>query len=290
MTKLISTNPSNNFEVLGEVEITSEAEIIEIVQKSKIAQKLWAKISLDERLNHLHKVYKNFLEKKEELSILVSEEMGMPIKLSRIEIESGLNYFKWSLDNAHKYLDPKTTFETETEIHKIHYMAKGVAGIMIPWNFPFSIFIRQSIQSLLVGNSVVLKHSKETCLFGKEIEKVFLEADFPTDVFSEIYGSSEVADILVAKDIDMIGFTGSTRVGKSLYKIAAEKFIPIVMELGGSAPGIVFGDVKVDDVVETIFAKRFFYSGQVCDGLKRLIVHESIYDEMQQTKILLYDH
>jgi len=280
MAKLISTNPSKNFEVLGEVDVSTESEIIQKVADSKEEQKRWAKLTLDERISYLNNVYDVFTSKIEGLAQLVSKEMWMPIKLSRFEIESGLNYFKWNLDNAKKYLSPKVTFENETEIHKIHFEAKWVIWIMIPWNFPFSIFIRQTIQSLLVWNTIIMKHSKETCLFWKALEKVFIEAWFPENVFIEVYWGSEIADILVEQDLDMICFTWSTRVGKMLYKKAAEKFIPIIMELWWSAPWIVFGDVVVDDVVETIFQKRFWYSWQVCDGLKRLIVHESLYDEM----------
>lgn len=288
MAKIYSTNPSENFKLLGEVEISSESEIIEKVNKSKIAQVKWVNLTLDERINHLRKVMNLFSIRKDEISLLISREMGMPITQSKFELENGLNYFNWYLENAKKYLSPKVTFENESEIHRIFYEARWVVWVMIPWNFPFSIFIRQTIQSLLVWNSIVLKHSKETCLVWKMIEKVFVDSDFPSDVFNEVYGSSEVADILVKQDIKMICFTGSTKVWKSLYKISAEKFIPIVVELWGSAPGVVFEDVNIDETVEIIYNKRFLNWGQVCDWLKRLIVHENIYDEVvEKLKILL---
>jgi acyl-CoA reductase-like NAD-dependent aldehyde dehydrogenase len=94
-------------------------------------------------------------------------------------------------------------------------------------------------------------------------------------VFSEVYGAGEAGDLLVHQDIDMICFTGSTKTGQVLYKIGAEKFIKVFLELGGSAPGIVFEDADLDKVLDTIYANRFDNCGQICDGLKRLIVHES---------------
>ncbi len=89
-----------------------------------------------------------------------------------------------------------------------------------------------------------------------------------------------MGDFLVHQDIDMICFTGSTVVGQQLYKIGAEKFIRVFLELGGSAPGIVFEDADLDKVLDTIYANRFDNCGQICDGLKRLIVHESKFDEV----------
>ena len=85
---------------------------------------------------------------------------------------------------------------------------------------------------------------------------------------------------MVNRNIDLICFTGSTNVGKYLYKVAAEKFIKVFLELGGSAPGVVFEDANIDRILDSLFSNRFFYSGQVCDGLKRLVVHESMLDEV----------
>ncbi len=107
-----------------------------------------------------------------------------------------------------------------------------------------------------------------------------LEAKLPDGVFSEIYGGKEEGEILVNSDINIICFTGSSKTGQKLYEIAANKFIRVFLELGGSAPGIVFEDADIDSFIETIYANRFDNCGQICDGLKRLIVHESKYDEV----------
>ncbi len=96
----------------------------------------------------------------------------------------------------------------------------------------------------------------------------------PDGVFSETYGDDETGDFLAHQDVDLISFIGSTKVGLYLYQVAAKKFIPIRLELGGSAPGIVFEDADLDKVIESIYFNRFYNSGQVCDGLKRLIVYE----------------
>lgn len=113
----------------------------------------------------------------------------------------------------------------------------------------------------------------------KQYQEIVEACNLPSGVFAFIYGGGEVGDQLVHSDIDLICFTGSTKTGKYLYNVCAEKMIKILLELGGSAPGIVFKDADLDVVVETVFINRFGNCGQICDGLKRLIVHESVANE-----------
>lgn len=277
--KLKSINPSNK-EILGEVEVSSEKEIhekIEIAQKVKAG---WKNLGIEGRVKLLRNIVKAFIQNKEQIAKLASSEMGMPISLSRADVDDSMNYFTWYLDNAEKYLEPELIFENETVTHTILHEPIGVSANIVPWNFPTSNFVWSVAQSLVCGNVVIFKESEETPLSGKLIEKIFEESDLPEGVFSEVYGDGEVGKILVNGDIDMICFTGSSGVGSYLYKVAADKFIKAFLELGGSAPGIVFEDADIDRVSDTIFANRFLYSGQVCDGLKRLIVHKNIFDEV----------
>ncbi len=280
MTKITSTNPSKNYEILGEVEISSEKEIKEKVNLAHESQKQWKEIGLSKRIEILKNLVSLFIEKKENLVLLASKEMGMPISQAEEDFDSGIEYLTWYLDNAEKYLNPEITYEDKQEVHKVYYEPVGVVAVIVPWNFPFSNFVWQVGQNLIVGNTVVFKHSEEIPLFGKEIEKIFAESKIPKGVFNEIYGDGKVGDILVNQNINMICFTGSSKVGKHLYKIGAKKFIPVLTELGGSAPGIVFEDADMDKVAEAVYENRFANCGQICDGLKRLIVHENKFNEL----------
>jgi len=282
MPKLISTNPSKNYEILGEIEISTKKEIQNKVKIARSSQKKWKTIGLPQRIKLLKTLVSIFIEAKEKLAFLASQEMGMPISQSLDDFDSGIDYFNWYLDNAEKYLKPETTYEDEDEIHKVFYEPVGVVAVIVPWNFPFSNFIWQVGQNLIVGNTVVFKHSEEVPLFGKEIEKIFTKSKIPLGIFSEVYGNGKVGDMLVNQDIDMICFTGSSSVGKQLYKIGSDNFIPVLMELGGSAPGIIFEDADINKVIGSIYINRFLNCGQVCDGLKRLIVHESKFQEVTE--------
>ena len=141
---------------------------------------------------------------------------------------------------------------------------------------------------MLSGNTVVFKHSEECPLCGKFLENIFVK-NLPIGVFNEVYGNGEVGKILVSQDINMIAFTGSTKAGKSLYKTAGEKFIKATMELGGSAPGIIFEDADIDLTVQNVCSYRLLNTGQACDGLKRLIVHESVFDEVVNKICLIFN-
>jgi len=277
--QITSVNPSNK-EVIGKVVFSSKKEVKNKVNKSRKAQIRWYNIGLEKRIEIMKNVSNSFEESSESLSILISQEMGMPISQAIDEIGFGLEYLNWYIENAKTYLSPEITFEDENQIHKVLYEPKGVVASIAPWNYPFSMFIWIVMQNLIVGNTVVFKHSEETSLVSKEIEKTMNNSNLPEGVFEVVYGDGSIGDILVHENIDMICFTGSVETGQYLYKVAAEKFIPVVMELGGSAPGIICENADIDKVLETIYTFRFSNCGQMCDGLKRLIVHESKYNEV----------
>ena len=168
-----------------------------------------------------------------------------------------------------------------TTTHQMFFEPYGVVGVSIPWNYPFCNFIWAVVQNLVVGNTVVIKHSENCVLTTKLIEEMFQAASFPQGVCNFIYGKGfDVGNYLIHSDIDMIWFTGSVQTGSVVYQTAAQKGIPIVLELGGSAPGMIFPDADLDSALNFIYLYRFINNGQTCDGLKRLIVHESIFDEI----------
>lgn len=279
MSKLISLSPDNTIGKLGEIEITTESEGKESVSNARNSFKQWSRFSVEERKQYLEKIYEVFESNREELATLESKEMGMPIIESRIDVDSGLNYFRWYLDNTEKYISPEVSFENESEIHTVYYESIGVAAVIMPWNFPFANLIWGCIPNLIVGNTVVFKHSEEVPMVCKKYEELISSTDLPNGVLNFIYGDGKVGDILVHQDIELICFTGSTKTGQYLYKVAAEKMIKVVLELGGSAPGVVFEDADLNTVVETVFLNRFGNCGQICDGLKRVIIHESLADD-----------
>ncbi len=280
MTRISSTNPSTNYTIIDSVEMTDPDHLSMIVSQARTAQSFWRDISIEKRVEILRTTYHECDLARESLAMSIAWEMGMPVRQARDEVEYGMMYFRWYLDHALEYLSPEITRETDTELHTVYYEPRWVVIAITPWNYPFSMSIWTCIQALLAGNSVIWKTSKECILTGRLIADIFARSDLPAWVWTEVYGSGELGGHLMAQDIDFVTFTGSTSVGQWLARQSLEKSIGCVMELWGSAPGIICADADIDRVIETVYFLRYSNSGQMCDGLKRLIVHESRYDEV----------
>ncbi|MBI2344786.1 aldehyde dehydrogenase [Candidatus Dependentiae bacterium] len=280
--KIIVINPGDNYKIIAEIEASTSQEIDQKIMLAHQVFKIWSQYSVHERIKILEKLFKAFDIQRHEIAKLIAIEMGMPISVcSEIDIRVGLNYFQGYLDNAEVWLKQEIVFENATERHTVFFEGLGVVAASIPWNFPFTNFIWAVIPNLLVGNTIVLKHSENCVLTTKLLEKIFLASHILEGVCNFVYGKGhDVGDYLINSNVDMIWFTGSTQTGHHVYQVAASKAIPVILELGGSAPGIIFEDVDIDKVIDLIYVYRFANSGQSCDALKRLIVHESIFDKI----------
>lgn len=264
--------------ILGTVVITTGEVMAEKVVAARAATRGWKELGIAGRVELLRRFVEIFALRKEEFAQLASKEMGMPIAESRADAQGALSYFSWYLDNAEKYLPPAISFEGGGEVHTVYHEPYGVAAVIVPWNFPASNFVWGCGQNLIAGNTVVFKASEEVPLCGQLIEKMMQEAAMPVGAFNEVYGRGPVGALLSRQDVDLICFTGSTATGASLYRTAAAGLQKVVMELGGSAPGIVFEDADLSAAMPSIYNARFDNAGQACDALKRLLVHESVWD------------
>ncbi len=282
MAKIVSTNPSRNFEVIGEVEVSTVQEIEHAVEKANDAKTAWKELGLDKRIKFLRPVQEEFKARQNEIAKLISSEVGKPINESLQEVEEYVEEFQWFMDNVKTSLAEEVTFEDKDSVHKVVYEPYGVAAVIMPWNFPFGMSICGIVPNLLVGNTVVFKISEECPIVGKTVEEIFNNHELPGGVFIELYGAGNEGEKLAKSSVNLIRFTGSTKVGRGLYKIAAEKFIKVLLEMGGSSPCIVFEDMDIQKAAEVVYSSRFFNTGQTCDTTKRLIVHESIANDMVQ--------
>jgi acyl-CoA reductase-like NAD-dependent aldehyde dehydrogenase len=280
MAKLISTNPADNYSIIGEVYISTDNEISDKVARANQAKTMWKELGVDGRIKLLKPIRDEFKERTEEIARLISKETGKVISESMSEVIRYVEELGWFLENGPKALKDTITLDDEASIHRMVYEPYGVAASIAPWNFPFGMAVWGIFPNLIAGNPVVFKISKECVLVGKLIEEIILNHNLPTGVFSEVYGTGDVGKKLAESDINLIWFTGSTEVGKSLYKTAADKFIKVVLEMGGSNPCVVFDDINIDKAALVIFGGRFRHCGQVCSALKRLIVHEKIADKL----------
>ncbi len=277
--KLTSTNPSQNYQPIGNIHISTAEDVAAKVLAARKAQKAWQNLGVTGRVEVLRNVGRRLADSAERICALEAQEMGMCLQETREDFKATLEFWNSYLDTAEAALKPVITIETDSEVHELHRVPRGVVACIVPWNFPLANFVWQCGQSLVAGNTIVFKHSEETPLCGQLIEEL-LNAELPEGVFNEVYGDGTVGKLLIEQEIDFICFTGSSATGRQIAESAGRRLIPASMELGGSAPGIVFDDADIPAVIEGIYFPRFINNGQACDGLKRLIVHESKYDEV----------
>ena len=283
--KLISTNPARNYIPLGVVNVSSSEEIENKVRMAAQVKESWRYLGIKKRKQILLHVLENFKLHKDELVNLITSEIGKPIKETIQEFDTFfLQAYEWFLSNCERSLQPQIVYNDGKILNSIVYEPYGITAVIMPWNFPLEMFVWGVIPNLLVGNTVVMKHSEYCPLTAKVIESIMYESELPQGVFNMIYGDGQIGEGLVKSDIDLLWFTGSSKTGKYLFSVIGnkQKFIKSVMELGGSNPGIVFDDVEIDKYVDFIVSKRFLNCGQACNALKRLIVHHSIFDETVQ--------
>lgn len=273
-------NPAKNYKDIGKVAVSSDKEIVKSVENAKKSKHLWKEIGVDARIKLLRKVFTGFHKRKQEMMDTVIAETGKTVRFAKVEFERHSTDFAWFLDNIDKAIKDKVTFQDDKFLHRMVYEPRGVTAVITPWNHPYGMFVWGVIPNLLAGNTVVYKSSEECPMSGKLIEEIMSSQGLPKGVFNSIYGTGKAGERLLRQPIDFIWFTGSSLVGKIVYKIAAEKFIPAVMELGGSNPAIMFDDVNVDNFIEKIYMKRFSTCGQACDALKRLLIQDTIFDKV----------
>ena len=280
--KMIVLNPGDNYKFIAEVPASTSDEIDQKIVDAHPAFRIWSEYSVQQRIIFLEKLYIAFDNRKEEIAKLIATEMGMPISIAmKIDIEVGLQYFQDYLKNAEHWLEFEIVFENQQEKHTLYFESLGIVVASTPWNYPFTNFIWAVIPNLIVGNTIVVKHSENCVLTSQLLEQIFISCNLPDNICGFVYGQGhDAGDYLINSAVDMIWFTGSIATGHHVYQVAASRDIPVLLELGGSAPGIIFEDVDIDNVIKSIFIYRFLNSGQTCDALKRLIVHHSIFNQV----------
>jgi succinate-semialdehyde dehydrogenase/glutarate-semialdehyde dehydrogenase len=172
---------------------------------------------------------------------------------------------------------PHGNLALKTKSGRILHEPYGVIGIISPWNYPFSIPATEAMSALVAGNAVVLKPSELTPLIAIELQRMLRQAGVPNDVFQVLPGEAETGAALVKSEIDKLVFTGSVVTGKRIAQIAAERLLPVVLELGGKDPMLVLGDADVDVASSGAVWGAFVNAGQTCLSVERCYVHQSLY-------------
>ena len=261
-------------ERLATISVASDADVHRAVAAARRAyERVWSRMSGTDRGKHLFRIARIIQERARELAVAESLDNGKPIKESR-DVDVPLvaawffYYAGWADKLDHAGLGPNPR-------------ALGVAGQVIPWNFPLMMLAWKIAPALAAGNTVVLKPAETTPLTALLFAEIVQQADLPAGVVNIVTGAGATGQALVAHpDVDKVAFTGSTAVGREIAKKVAGTDKRLTLELGGKAANIVFDDAPIDQAIEGIVNGIFFNQGHVCCAGSRLLVQENIHDEV----------
>jgi acyl-CoA reductase-like NAD-dependent aldehyde dehydrogenase len=268
-----TVNPATE-EVLAEVTSAGPRDVDRAVRAAREAyEKVWGPMPGHDRAKYLYRIARILQERSRELAVLESLDNGKPIRESR-DVDVPLaaawffSYAGWAdkLEYAGFGPDPRPL---------------GVAGQVIPWNFPLLMLAWKIAPALACGNTVVLKPAETTPLTALAFADICRQADLPPGVVNIVTGAGDVGSALVSHgDVNKVAFTGSTEVGRQIAESIAGTRKRLTLELGGKAANVVFDDAPLEQAVEGIVNGIFFNQGHVCCAGSRLLVQENVYDEV----------
>lgn len=275
----ISISPYTNLEVY-EHEATALDGLDKKVERGHQAYLDWKKLSYAERAVHFQHLRQMLLNLSEEYGVIASNEMGKPIKEAAKEINKCSDLCDYFSKNTQRHL---STQHIETEFHKsmITFEPLGVLLGVMPWNYPYWQILRFAVPALMAGNAVLIKPAPNVFQCAKALEHLFWEAGFPRDVFQVLYIHESLMTLVMReKPLRGVAFTGSPKGGAAIAEMAGKYLKKAVLELGGNDAFIILEDAKIKSAVDAVVASRFNNCGQTCVSAKRLILVESIADEV----------
>ncbi len=280
--KLASVNPATG-EVLREIDCAGDLEVQAAVARARAAQGPWAEVGLRRRIAVLRDFQGKLYERKSEIAAAITREVGKPLAEALVtEVLVVLDAARFLVDNAWGLLRdepvPHGNLVTKLKSGWLVREPHGVVGIISPWNYAFSIPATETLAALVAGNAVVLKPSELTPLVALELASLLHAAGVPKDVFQIVVGEGPAGAALLRSPIDKLVFTGSVTTGKRIAAGAAERLLPVVLELGGKDPMLILDDADVDVASSAAVWGAFVNAGQACLSVERCYVHRSLYE------------
>ncbi|MCS7463996.1 aldehyde dehydrogenase [Paenibacillus doosanensis] len=277
---LTVTNPATG-NIISQVPNATIEETREAIAAAEAAQRSWEKLPAVERGRYLRQISQKIRENAEELALTISREQGKILSLATVEVHFTADYIDYMAEWARRYEGEIIQSDRPNEQIFMFKSPIGVVSGILPWNFPFFLIARKLAPALITGNTIVVKPSAETPNNAFEFAKLVAQTDLPKGVFNLVSGrGSTVGQELSSNPkIGMVSFTGSVETGSRIMAAAAENIIKVSLELGGKAPAIVMDDADLDLAVESVKNSRIINTGQVCNCVERVYVHERIAEQ-----------
>lgn len=287
---ITSINPATG-EALGRVPDLGPTEVVRAIERARAAQIAWAQVPLKIRCRKVARFAEVLMARAEEVIELLVQESGKTrFEALTMEVVVVADLVRYFAKHAAEMLAPEAVplHLLKQRASYLHFVPRGVVGIIAPWNFPFSIPVGEAMMALIAGNAVVLKPSEITPLIALKALELYRDAELPAELFQVVTGRGATGAALIAGEpgvaagsspIDYCIFTGSVATGKKVAAACGERLIPYTLELGGKAPAVVCGDADVDRTAHAIAWGGIANSGQVCASVERVYAVDAIHDE-----------
>ncbi|HEY7383744.1 MAG TPA: NAD-dependent succinate-semialdehyde dehydrogenase [Beijerinckiaceae bacterium] len=273
-------NPATG-EVIARVPRLGAAEATDAIEKAEKAFKTWSRKTARERSTVLRRWFDLIIANKDDIALIMTSEQGKPLAEARGEVEYAASFVEFYAEEAKRvYGETIPSHRADARIVVIRQPI-GVVAAITPWNFPAAMITRKVAPALAAGCTAVVKPAGETPLTALALAVLAERAGMPPGVLNILTGkSAEIGKVMSEHPtVRLLGFTGSTEIGKLLMRQAASTVKKVALELGGNAPFIVFDDADVDAAVEGAIASKFRNMGQTCVCANRIYAQDGIYDD-----------
>lgn len=274
-------NPANRGELAEVHDVGAEGAKAAVAAAAE-ALKSWRKTSVFERGRILRRWYDLIIEHQHDLGVLITAEMGKPLPEAKGEVVYGAAFVDWSIEEAKRMHGETIAVPIPGSRGWTVRQPVGVVSCITPWNFPSAMVTRKCAPAMAAGCTIVLKPAPETPLSALALAELADRAGIPAGVFNVVCGDAEaIGPVLTGSpDVRLVGFTGSTEVGKILMRQAADGIKRVALELGGNAPFLVMDDADIEEAATGIVRGKFRAAGQTCVSPNRIIVQEKVADDL----------
>ena len=265
---------------IATIPLCNETDVVDAVRRARKAQQDWALVPPQKRANVFRKLHDLVIEGQEEMLDFIQLESGKARHHAFEEIGDTALVARYYGYHGYRHLKPihrRGTFPLITRTWEYRHPL-GIVGLIAPWNYPLTLSITDTIPALFAGNAVILKPAEQTSFTALKAAELLYEAGLPHDLFQIITGKGETIGPPLINQVDFVGFTGSTEVGRQVAQHTARRLIPCSLELGGKNPMLVLHDANLDKVVEGAVKGCFANAGQLCVAFERIYVARPIFE------------
>ncbi len=268
--------------------LQSLEELQQSVERSRRAQAGWRQVPVAERAALSQRFVEKFTEKRDEIALELTWQMGRPIRYTPGEVRGVAERATYMAEIAASVLADVDVGDKPGFLRFIRREPLGVVLVLAPWNYPYLTAVNAVVPALIAGNAVILKHSDQTPLCAERFAQALEAAGLPRDVFQVVHADhGAIGELIASGSVDFVAFTGSVAGGDAVQRAASVRRVGVGLELGGKDPAYVRADADFDSSVENLVDGAFFNSGQSCCAVERIYVAEPLFDRFVEAFVAL---